>query len=109
MSTPYEQTFALRTLALSLVAWTDVQGLAMLPIDANIVSIVNLSGVDVLLRTDPLNPASQVTVPTGTQFDCGSESFPRSRSFRFPKNGPPVCSLLGTGVGTPSVLIEVMQ
>lgn len=105
----YEQTDAIRLLAINAVTWTDVAGVAVLPISCNQVIVFNNSGVSIFLRTDPNNANSQVTIASGQQFEIGSSGGSGPRSFLFPQgSGNPPCSLLSSS-GTVNVLIESLQ
>jgi len=105
----YEKTFAIRVLAITAGAWTDVVGEAVLPIGCDLVTIYNNSGVDVLLRTDPNNANSQVTIASGQAFEIGSPGRRPLADFRFPVNSTyPVCSLQSS-VGNVNVLVESLQ
>lgn len=106
----YEQSCALRALALNNATWTDVAG-PSIPIDCNLVIIFNNSGVDIFLRTDPGNANSQVTINPGQQFEIGGA--PRPPSFgpsRFISGDSTraACSLMASS-GSPNVLIECIQ
>jgi hypothetical protein len=102
----YEQSFAIRQLALNAVGFTDVQGLAVLPIDCNTIVIYNDSNADIYLRTNPGQASSQVTIAPGQFFSIGGPS--QNGGFRFPQNCPPVCSLEAS-TGTPTVTIESLK
>jgi hypothetical protein len=109
MAPPYELTFAIRVLALTASGWTDLVGLANLPIGCNQIVIYNNNSVPILLRTDPNNANSQITLNDGEAFDIGV-AMPRigSGGFRFDVNCPPVCSLQSSA-GNLNVIIESYQ
>jgi hypothetical protein len=102
----YEQSFAIRQLLLGNAAFTDVQGLAVLPIDCNQVIIFNNSNVEVTLATNPNLTSSEVVLEPGQYFPIGTPS--REGGFRFPQNCPAVCSLKAAS-GTPTVIIESLK
>lgn len=103
---PYEQSFAIRQLAITSVGWTDVQGLLALPIDCNQVVIYNDSNNDVYLRTNPNVAASQVTIAPGQFFPIGAPS--REGGYRFPQNCPAACSLMAS-TGSPTLIVESLK
>lgn len=100
MSTTWEESFAVRSIPLNASTFTDIVG-ASVPIDCNTAVILNLSTIDFLLRSDPGNVGSEVTIGAGQQFEIGGPR-PRSgyRPARF-KAGDPICSLRAAS-GTPS-------
>jgi hypothetical protein len=105
----YEQTNALRQLGINAATWTDVVGLAVLPISCNQVLVFNNSAVNIFLRTDPGNANSQATIAPGQQYAIGSPGGGGARSFLFPQGtGNPPCSLLSSS-GSVTVTIEVLQ
>src|SRR5438094_7926102 len=105
MATTYESRNALRLLAIVSGSFTDVQGTAVLPLDCNTVIIFNNSGVDVLLRTDPANANSEITLSTGQQFEfTGVNRY----SFRYPRCGPAVCALKQSS-GNVNVIVASIQ
>lgn len=72
MAKQYETSFAVRQLAITNSGFTDIQGAAVLPIDCNYIEILNDSGQDVILATDPNNVASQITIHDGQMFSIGA-------------------------------------
>jgi|SRR5882724_6468217 len=88
----YEERFALRKLTVNSVTWTDIQGLAVLPINANYVIIVNtLTPPEaLLLRSDPNNANSEISIAAGASFQIGASGTPRG-SLRFPQG----CNAVG--------------
>src|SRR5882724_6801345 len=73
----YEERFALRKLTVNSVTWTDIQGLAVLPINANYVIIVNtLTPPEaLLLRSDPNNANSEISIAAvAARLQCGGRS-----------------------------------
>src|SRR6266536_2253777 len=101
---PYEERCAIRQLAINAVTWTDIVGVAVLPIGCNSVIIYNQTGVNIYLRTDPGNANSQVTIHDGEQFELGGPAA-SSAGVRFVQNCPAVGSLLSSA-GSVSPLIE---
>lgn len=89
MSGPYEtQNAAIRNdFAVPATGWTDLNGQTLgtsgdlvLPITCNQIEVYNNSSSDVLMRTDPGNAASQITIAAGAYFIIGTPQ---------PKNDPP--------------------
>lgn len=106
----YEQYFSIRSMALTAGSWADIVGESYLPLASNIVIVFNNGAVDVYLRSDPGNAASQVTIQPGQQFEIGASGTQISSyiQHRFPLN----CSALGSlksSSGNTSVLIESLQ
>jgi len=106
MTPPYESRFAIRTLAIVDTGFTDVKGLAVLPINCNEVIVYNDTGTDILLRSDPSNSASEVTVAAGQYFPIGTPQ--KEGGFRFPQNCPPVCALKSTS-GALTIIVESLN
>lgn len=102
----YEQSFAIRQLAINAATFTDVQGLTILPIDCNQIIIFNNSNVEITLATNPNVATSEVVLEPGQYFPIGSPS--REGGFRFPQNCPAVCSLKAASA-TPTVIIESLK
>lgn len=111
MSAPYEQAFAIRNLAISAIIWTDIQGALILPIDCSLIIIFNPASVNILLRSDPNNANSQVTIAPGQQFEIGGayQGLKSANRHRFPLGGAfPVCSLMSSS-GPQTILVESIQ
>lgn len=100
----YEEKFAIRIMAILAASFTDIVGLALLPINCNFVTVFNNSGVAVLLRSDPGNASSEISIANGASFVIGASGPPRG-STRFPQNCNPVGSLKSS-VGNVNVVIE---
>lgn len=100
----YEERFAVRVMSVIAGGFTDIVGLALLPINCNFVTVLNNSAVAVLLRSDPNNAASEVSIAAGASFVIGASGTPRG-SVRFPQNCNPVASLKSSS-GTVNVVIE---
>jgi hypothetical protein len=86
-------------------SWTDVQGMALLPIDCDTVIIYNNAAVNILLRTDPGNANSQITLLPGQQYEFGGN---HSGVYRYPRGCPAICSLQSVS-GTVNVIVESVQ
>ena len=109
----YETKYAVRSVLINSSTWTDVQGINILPIACNSVTIFNDSGVDVYFRSDPNNTDSQITLPSRIQpsdyplppipsLEIGHGVF--YAGTRFPSLCDPVGSLCSSG-GTVTVTI----
>jgi hypothetical protein len=103
----YEEVFAIRQAALDSTKWTDITGVLLLPIPCNTVVIVNNSGGNIALRSDPGNANSEITIPTGQQFEIGGFRPVKSRNFRFTSDSI-VCSLK-PAAGNPVAVVESIQ
>lgn len=102
----YEIQFAIRLLAINASTWIDVVGLAVLPIDCNSVFIFNNTSVNFLLRSDPNNANSQVTIVPGQAFDVAGSG---AIGTRFLRDSPfPICSLLSAS-GNQNAIIESIR
>ena len=80
MAVPYETQNAIRNdFAVPATGWTDLNGLTtgvsgdvVLPVSCNQIEIYNNSTSDVLMRTDPGNAASQITIAAGATWIIGT-------------------------------------
>ncbi len=111
MASPYEQAHTIRQIALNSATWTDVVGVAYIPLSCNVVIITNLNSVAIALRSDPNNANSQITLQPGQSFQIGvaSPSLNNAGGNRFPVgSGFPVCSLLSTA-GNVNAVVECIQ
>ena len=106
----YETRFSIRQASIGAGGFTDIVGQTYIPIDCNVVAIFNNTGVDIYLRSDPGNAASQVTISSGQQFEIGMPGLqsvggaPRFISM----STDPVCSLQSSS-GTVTPLVECIR
>jgi len=107
MAVAYEQAHAFRQLAVNASTWTDIVGLAALPLNCNQVIVLNLSAVIVYYRSDPGNANSQVPINPGQGLQIGASR--GSSPFLFQAGSAnPVGSLLSSS-GSVNVTIESLQ
>lgn len=103
---PYESAFAIRKLPIDQNGFTDIVGPSVLPIDCNVVVIFNDTGQDILLRSDPANANSEVTIHDGQQFEIGTAFSSSARGARFQRGSSNPVGALKAAVSGVSPLIE---
>ncbi len=100
---PYERSFALRQMAINAATFTDI-GPASLPIGCNTIVVINVTATDILLRSDPANPASEITIRAGQQFELGTSPH-AFNAHRFHGGVDPVAGVKSTS-GNLTIVIE---
>ena len=105
----YETKFAIRPATIQAGAFTDIVGTSMLPIDCNTVLVMNDTGQDINLRTDPANANSQVVVHDGQSFTIGGQDSGGGHGARFLAGSQnPVCSLEASVSQVSPLIISIL-